>query len=166
MELFRPDTGLAFWMILVFGIVFFLLWKYAWPAIINSIGERERYISESITAADQAQVKLQNLEKEGEELLAKAREEQIHILQEGKIIKDRTVNEAKQVAREEAEKIMEEARRTILKEREEAKEDVRRQVIEMSVEIAGKILRQELSDKVKSDTLLDKMIDEISVKGS
>jgi ATP synthase, F0 subunit b len=164
MELFRPDTGLAFWMILVFGIVFFVLWKYAWPFIIKAIGERERYISESITAADEAQVRLQEIERERIELLAKAREEQIQILQEGKIIRDKTVNEAKQIAREEAEKIVEEARRTIVKEREELKEEVRREVIEMSVEIAGKVLRRELSDKAVRDGLLISLIDEIEPK--
>ena len=164
MELFRPDTGLAFWMILTFGIVLFLLWKYAWPFIIKAIGERERYISESITAADQAQTRFEEIEKEGAKLLARAREEQIQILQEGKIIRDRTVNEAKQIAREEAAKIVEEARRTIVKEKEESKEYIRRQVIEMSVEFAGKILRRELSDEAVRDGLLNQLIDEIKTK--
>jgi len=164
MELFRPDTGLAFWMILVFGIVFFLLWKFAWPSIIKTLGERERYISESITAADKAQARFKEIEKEGVELLAKAREEQIQILQEGKVIRDRTVNEAKQIAKEEAEKILEEARRTVVKEREELKEELRKEVIETSVALAGKILRKELSNKAIRDGLLNKLIDEIETK--
>ena len=159
-----PDTGLAFWMILTFGIVLFLLWRYAWPSIINALNERERYISESISAADQAQARLKALEQEGNELLAKAREEQIHILQEGKIIKDKTVSEAKKIAREEAGKIIEEARHTVIKEREEAQEDIRREIAELSIELAAKILRRELSSKEQNDELINRMIDELKAK--
>ena len=164
MELFRPDAGLFFWMLLTFGIVLFLLWKYAWPSIIRAIHERERYISESISAADKAQKRFKDIENEGNKLLAKTQEEQIRILQEGKIIRDRTVNEAKQIAKEEAEKVIEEAHRTILKEREEMQDSIYRQAVELSVELAEKILRRELSDKNTQNELIDRMVDEIKNK--
>ena len=164
MELFRPDAGLFFWMALTFGVVLFLLWKYAWPFIIGAIHDREHYISDSISAADKAQKRLKDIEREGSELLAKAHEEQIRILQEGKIIKDKTVNEAKLIAREEAAKIVEEARRTIRKETEEAQDSIYRQAAELSIELAEKILRRELSDRVAQNELIDRMVDEIKSK--
>ena len=166
MELFRPDAGLFFWMALTFGVVLFLLWRYAWPSIIGAIDERERYISESISAADEALKKLKDIEQEGIDLLAKAHEEQMHILHEGKAIKDKTIDEAKHIAREEAEKIMEDARRTIQREWDEAQNSIYRQAAELSIVLAEKILRRELSNKTDQNELIDRMVEELKVKES
>ncbi|MDR1055323.1 MAG: F0F1 ATP synthase subunit B [Prevotellaceae bacterium] len=163
MELFNPDIGLAFWMLVSFGIVVFLLGKYVWPTIMNAIHAREQYIVESITAADEAQEKLKNIQKEGNELIAKAREEQIQILQDAKKIKDKTINEARDLAKQETEKVMEKARQTIQKEKENALREIRRQVAFLSLDIAEKILRKDLDNKNAQMDLANRILDEINM---
>ena len=163
MELFNPDIGLAFWMLVSFGIVVFLLGKYAWPSIMNAIRSREQYITDSITAADEAQEKLKNIQKEGNELIEKAREEQIRILQEAKKIKDATISEAKTLAKQETEKIMEKAKLAIEKEKEEALYEIRKQIAILSLDIAEKILRKDLENKDAQTDLINRMLDEFNI---
>ena len=163
MELFNPDIGLAFWLLISFGIVVFLLGKYAWPAIMNAIHQREQYISDSITAANEAQERLKNIQKEGNDLLDKAREEQIRIVQEAKKVKDKTIAEAKDLAKQEADKVLEKARLAIQKEKEDALREIKQQVALLSLEIAEKILRRDLSDKDAQVDLINKMLDEINI---
>lgn len=163
MELFNPDIGLAFWMLVSFGIVVFLLGKYAWPAIMSAIHAREQYISESIAAADEAQQRLKNIQQEGNALIEKAREEQIQILQEGKRIKDKTINEARDLAKQEAEKVMEKARLSIQKEKEDALLEIRQQIVTLSLEVTEKVLRKNLESDGAQMELINKMLDEINM---
>lgn len=163
MELFNPDFGLAFWMLISFGIVVILLGKYAWPAIMNAIHAREQHISDSITAADEAQERIKNIQKEGNQLIEKAREEQIRILQEAKKIKDSTINEAKAQAKLEAEKVMEKARLAIQKEKEDALLEIRQNVASLSLEIAEKVLRKDLDNKDAQMDLINRMLDDINM---
>lgn len=163
MELFNPDIGLAFWMLVSFGIVVFLLGKYAWPAIMTAIHAREQYIAESLTAADEAQERLKNIQKEGNALMDKAREEQLAILQEAKKIKDKTINEAKEQAKKEAEKVMEKAQQAIQKEKEKALLEIRQQVASLSLEVAEKVLRKDLDNDNAQMDLINKMLDEINM---
>lgn len=161
MSLLIPDSGLLFWMIIVFGIVFFILAKYGWPAITGMIDERKRYIDDSLAAAQAANEKLAHIQEESALLLKQAREEQSRILAEAVNTRNRIVEQAKAEAAAEGQKILEETKRQIEIEKEDAFRDIRRQVGLLSVDIAEKVLRKTLKDDKEQMAMIGRMLDEI-----
>lgn len=161
MSLLIPDSGLLFWMIIVFGIVFFILAKYGWPAITGMIDERKRYIDDSLAAAQAANEKLAHIQEESALLLKQAREEQSRILAEAVTMRNRIVDQAKAEATAEGQKILAETKRQIEIEKEDAFRDIRRQVGLLSVEIAEKVLRTRLKNDKEQMAMIDRMLDEI-----
>ena len=160
MNLMLPDSGLLFWMTIIFAIVFFLLAKFGFPVITGMVEKRTRRIDEAIGAAREAEERLKGLSAEQERLIAEARAEQARILQETAAERDRMLVQAQEQAREEAGRIMEETKARIAEEKEAALRDVRREVARLSVAVAEKIIRKELSDDRSQMELIDRMIEE------
>ncbi len=157
-----PDLGLLFWMALAFLVVFFVLAKFGFPAIIKMVDERKQYIDDSLRKAHEANEKLANIQKEGESILQEAREKQAQILKEAIATRDAIVEKAQDKAREEGARLLSEAKAEIENEKQAAISDIRRQVATLSVEIAEKVLREKLStDKAQMD-LIDRMLDDVS----
>jgi len=161
MSLLIPDSGLLFWMFVVFGIVFFILAKYGWPVITRMIDERKQYIDDSLAAAQAANEKLAHIQEESALMLKQAREEQARILAEAVDMRNRMVDQAKAEATAEGQKILEETKRQIEIEKEDAFRDIRRQVGLLSVEIAEKVLRKTLKNDKEQMAMIDRMLDEI-----
>ena len=161
MGLLTPDPGLLFWMIIVFGVVFFILAKYGFPVIIRMVEDRKAYIDQSLKAAREANEKLASVKQEGEGILAQANEEQVRILNEAAATRDRIINEAKERARLEGDRLMEEMKKQIETEKESAIRDIRRQVAVLSVGIAEKVMRSKLADEKEQMELIDRMLDEM-----
>ncbi|MBO6018392.1 MAG: F0F1 ATP synthase subunit B [Prevotella sp.] len=157
-----PDLGLLFWMLLAALVVYVVLSKYGFPAIINMVEERNKYIDESLRKAHEAQERLANIEKEGESILQEAREKQAQILKEAAETRDAIVEQAQQKARAEGARLMEEAKVAIEQEKKAAIADIRQQVATLSVGIAEKVLRQNLRDDKSQMDLIDRMLDEVS----
>jgi len=160
MSLLTPDPGLLFWMLISFGIVFFLLAKFGFPVIVKMVEDRKAFIDQSLEAAKQANERLKGIQEEGERILNETRDERSSILKEAKEIRTRIVNEAKEQAQVEAGKIMEEARRNIEKEKVLAVQDIRNQVATLAIDIAEKILRKNLENKSAQQELVDKLVAE------
>lgn len=160
MSFLLPDAGLLFWMLIVFGIVFFILAKYGFPVIISMVEERKLYIDKSLKSAREANEKLADINARSEALLKTAHEEQARIMREALSMRDRIVKEAREKAEEERAEMLEETRRIIRMEKEDAMRDIRRQVALVSVEIAQKLLRKELSDSTKQYSLIEEFVDE------
>lgn len=161
MGLLTPDPGLLFWMIIVFGVVFFILAKYGFPVIIRMVEDRKAYIDQSLKAAREANEKLASVKQEGERILAQANEEQVRILNEAAATRDRIINEAKERACLEGDRLMEEMKKQIETEKESAIRDIRRQVAVLSVGIAEKVMRSKLADEKEQMELIDRMLDEM-----
>ncbi len=160
MELFTPDIGLIIWMLIPFGVVFFVLAKYAWPVIIKGVDQRAAFIEDSLRAATEANDRLAGIKEESEKILALAKEEQLRLLKEGADMREQMIKEAKQQAAVEADKVIKEARMAIQKEKDDAIRDVRSQVAELSIGIAEKILRRNLENKEAQLELVNTLIDE------
>lgn len=160
MGLFTPDSGLVFWMLIVFLTVVGILWKFAWPFITKAIADREQYITNSVKAADEAYLKLETIKEERTSILAEAREEQNNILKEVQVLREKLIEDAKNQARIEADKLLAEARLNIQTEKEMALKEVRNQVALLSVSIAGKLLRKNLESDGAQVELVNKMLDE------
>lgn len=160
MGLLTPDPGTLFWMIVIFGIVFFVLAKFGFPAIIEMVDKRKEYIDKSIEDAREATERLAQVKAESEEMLSRAREERTAILKEAAATRDRLISEARERARSEARKALDETRHQIAAEKESAINDIRRQVAVISVDIAEKILRKNLKDEKVQLELIDRIIAE------
>src|SRR5947208_16091236 len=128
MELLTPDFGLFFWTLLAFLTVFFILRKYAWKPIINSLGEREKGIADSIATAERVKNEMSQLKSENEKLLAQAREERTVMLKEAKEMKDKIVGEAKEQAKTEANKIIIDAQQQIQQQKMAAMTEVKNEI--------------------------------------
>lgn len=163
MGLFTPETGLIFWMLLVFLVVLFILGKYAWPVITKAITKREKYITDSVLVADEAYAKLEDIKAERETILAQAREEQNVILKEVQLLKDKLIEDAKTQAHSEADKIIADARQSIQSEKKQALKEVRDQVAMLSIGIASKVLRKNLESDASQTDLINKMLDEANM---
>ena len=162
MDLLLPSTGLLFWMSLTFFIVLFILWKFGFPVITNMVAERKAFIDDSLRKAHEANERLANIQKEGESILQEAREKQAQILKEAAETRDAIVEKAQDKARSEGVRLMEEAKAAIEQEKKAAIADIRQQVAALSVEIAEKVIRQNLRDDKAQMDLIDRMLDGVS----
>ena len=160
MSFLLPDAGLLFWMLVVFGIVFFILARYGFPAIVGMLNERKKFIDESVQSAKEANERLVAINAESEAILKSARDEQARLLREATAMRDELIKEAREKAQKEGEKMLAETRRVIEMEKEEAVRDIRRQVALLSVEVAQKILRRDLSDENKQQSMIEALINE------
>lgn len=163
-SILTPDFGLFFWMLVAFLVVFLLLTKFGFPVITKSVEERKNFIDESLRKAHEAQERLANIEKEGESILQEAREKQTQILREAAQTRDAIVEQAQEKARQEGSRLLDEAKTAIAQEKNAAIADIRRQVAALSVDIAGKVLRENLKDDKSQMDLIDRMLDEVSAK--
>ena len=161
-SILTPDFGLFFWMLVAFLVVFLLLAKFGFPVITGMVEERKNYIDESLRKAHEAQERLANIEKEGESILQEAREKQAQILKEAAETRDAIVEKAQDKARAEGARLLEDARVAIEQEKKAAIADIRAQVATLSVEIAEKVLRQNLKDDKSQMDLIDRMLDDVS----
>ncbi len=166
MNLFLPDSGLLFWMLISFSVVFFVLAKFGFPVILKSINEREKYIQESLGAANEAQNALANIQEQGKEILAQAQTEQMQILKEGHLLKNKMIDDAKTQAQKEANKIIEDARAVILKEKACAIADIRKEVVSISISMAEKVLQKELDDKKEQSQFIERLLNEVNISQS
>ncbi len=164
MSILLPDAGLLFWMLVAFGIVFFILAKYAFPAITSMIEERKRFIDESLKNAKEANERLAGIQEEGEALLKSAREEQNRILRAATEAREQLIKEAREKAEAEGAKMLADARRLIEQEKEAALNDIRNTVAELSLGIATKILRRDLSSDEAQQAYTEKLVDEVLAK--
>lgn len=162
MDLLIPNSGLLFWMTLVFLIVAFIVIKFGFPVIINMVNERKKYIDESLRKAHDANEKLSNIQKEGESVMQQAREQQALLLKEATATRDAIVGKAQDKAHEESARIIAEAKLEIAAEKQNAFKDIRGQVAELSVKVAERILRDQLSSDEKQMELIGKLLDNVS----
>lgn len=162
MELLTPDFGTFFWMLVSFIIVLVILAKFGFPALVNMVNERKQYIDDSLKSAREANEKLSHIKEESESILVEARKEQARILKEAMDTRNKIVNEAKDKAKAEGGRLLEEARKQIQKEKDDAIRDIRKQVAELSVEVAEKVLRKQLSSEVEQNGIIERMLDEVS----
>lgn len=159
-ELINPGIGLVFWMLVTFVILLVLLKKFAWKPILDAVKSRENSIQQALLSAENAKREMQNLQASNEKLLAEARAERDVILKEAREIKEKMINDAKTEAQVQGEKMIAQAKSAIEGEKNAALAELKNQVSSLSLEIAEKILKEELSNKETQSKLVQKMLDE------
>lgn len=159
----KPDPGLLFWTLLIFLVFWFVIGKLAFKPIGKALKKREDDIQNALDAAKIARAEMETLKGENEELLAKAREERTLILKEAKEARDYMISEAKKKAKEEAAVIVQNARNDIENQKIAAIKELKNEVAGMAVDIAGKVIKRELSNDQAQKEYVGKLIDDIKL---
>jgi F-type H+-transporting ATPase subunit b len=162
-SLTTPAIGTVVWTTLIFSLFFFLLSKFAWKPILNAVKAREEMIKGSLAAAEKAREDMMKLQSDNEAILRKAREEREVILKEARDVRDRLIAEAKDKASEEAEKLVEKARVGIEGEKRKALAEIHDQVATLSVDIASKLLGEQLKKTGEQEKMIDNYLKEINL---
>ena len=158
MDLITPEIGLFFWQTIVFLVLLFLMAKFAWKPILGSVRDREQSINDALASAENARKEMQNLKSDNEQLMKEARAERDAILKEARELKEKVITDASEEAKVKADKIVADAKRSIELEKQSAMAELKNHVAELSVEIAEKIVRKELSGKNEQHQMIEKMI--------
>ncbi len=161
MELFTPDFGLVFWMFVGFAILFLILWKFAWPVILKSIDDRADLINKGVEYAQNAKAQLDNAKAEADKYIAQARTQQAQMLREADKMKTQIIEEARTAASKEAQKVMDAAKLAIEQQQKEAQKQLRNQVSEIALEIAGKVIKDNMADNEAQSRLVNTYLDQI-----
>ena len=156
-----PDPGLLFWMVLSFGVVFFLLAKFGFPVITKAINERKEFIEMSLLSAKEANERLANIQVEGEKLLSDAKAQQKDIIASAMQEKQRIVQAAQEEAQTSANQMIEEARQSIQAEKERALQDVRKEVASLALDIAEKVIGERMKDEATQRKTIEELIDKL-----
>ena len=163
MQLLTPSLGLLFWTLLAFLIVFFVLRKFAWAPILNSLNAREKGIADSLETAERVKREMAQLKNENETLMAQAREERAVMLKEARETKDRIIAESKDQAKIEAAKIIAEAQQAIEAQKMAALTEVKNQVGKLVIEVTEKVLRKELSNPAAQEAHIKEMVQDVKL---
>jgi F-type H+-transporting ATPase subunit b len=160
MDLVTPGIGMIFWSTLFFLVLLFVLGKFAWPAILTAVKARNESIRNALDAAERAKVEMAKLQADNEKILAEAKAERDALLRDAKQVKDKLIADAKEKAAEEAKRLVQNAKDAIQTEKTAALNDMKEQMATLSVDIAEKILREQLKDRKAQKALVDKLINE------
>jgi len=150
MDLLSPGIGLMIWTLLAFLVVLFILGKFAWPAILKGLKEREQGIADSLAMAEKVRAEMAQLKSENEALLAKAREERAQMLKEARDTKEKIINDAKEQA-------------AIQQQKMAALTEVKNQVGNLVIEVAEKVLRRELENKSQQEKYIKELAEEVKL---
>jgi len=162
MDLVLPGIGLTFWMCLVFGLLLFLLKKFAWKPILTALNERENSITEALKSAEHAREQMAKLQSDNEALHKQAREERDQILKEAKEMKDNIISEAKKSAEDEGKRIIQRASEEINKQKANAISELKGQVASMSVNIAEKLISNQLSNNAEQQAIIAQQVNNLN----
>ena len=161
MELFTPDFGLIFWMFVSFAILFVILWRWGWPAIMKGVSDRADLIDKGVEYAQSAKEQLYHAREEADKYIAEARRQQADMLREADRMKTQIIDEARSAAQNEAKKVMDNAKLTIEQERKAAQEQFRNEVSTFALDIAQKVVRNQLKEEKAQEKLVNSLLDEI-----
>ncbi len=163
MDLITPDFGLFFWMLVTFMLVFIILKKFAWKPIIQALKEREENIRDGLENAEEVKSELENVKKNSELIISEAIVRRDDLIREGRKIRDKITTDAREIAEDEAKKIVETARIMIEEEKIAAINQIKVQIASLSVEIAEKILRKKLEDDAVQKELMNNLLEEFKL---
>jgi F-type H+-transporting ATPase subunit b len=162
---FRLNPGLIIWTWIVFGALYFLLKKYAWPPIVRLTEEREKRIAHQLAEAERLRAESQAAVAEQQRLLQAAKDDAQKLLQEAKVLAQKEREHVLQRAQQEQQQVLERAKREIESERERAVDALRREAVELSLAAAARLIRQRM-DAESDRRLVEEFIDSVGTGGS
>lgn len=166
MELFTPDFGLIFWMFVGFAVLFFILWKFAWPVILKTVDNRADLIDKGVEYAQNAKEQLDNARDEAQKYIDEARRQQADMLREADKMKNQIIEEARGAAQKEAQKVMAQARQSIEQQQKEAEVEFRNKVSDFALQIAGKVVKNQMANPEAQSQMVNDYIDRLEAENS
>lgn len=163
MELLTPAVGLIFWQLLIFTSLFLILRKFAWKPILSALSDRENEIESALKMAEETRAEMAKLKADNEKQLAEARKERDKILAEARETSNRMISEAQETAKTEGARIIADTRETLNQERTIMVDKLRKEVADISISIAEKLIRKELTDKKSQQTLVTDLISQANL---
>ncbi|MBQ9587534.1 MAG: F0F1 ATP synthase subunit B [Bacteroidales bacterium] len=157
--LVSPGLGVIFWMLIAFGILAFILMKFGWPVILKALDKREKDINDALNAAAEMEERMKQLKSDNEDLLKQAKLERDEILRNARATGEQLIEDARAKATQEADRIVENARENINYEKLKAMHDLKNQIATLSIEIAEKLMKEELSDKQRANAFVAKELE-------
>ena len=151
-------------MFVAFAVLFFVLWKFAWPVILKNVDSRADLIDKGVEYAQNAKLQLDNARQQAEEYVAEARRQQADMMRDADRIKTQIIEEARSAAQVEAQKVMDSAKVQIQQQQKEAEKQFRNQVSEFALDIAEKVVKNQMADKQAQTKLVNSLLDEIESK--
>lgn len=161
MELFTPDFGLVFWMFVSFAILFVILWRWGWPAIMKGVNDRADLIDKGVEYAQNAKEQLDHAREEADRQIAEARRQQADTLREAERMKTQIIEEARVAAQAEAKKVMDAAKVSIEQDRKAAQQQFRNEVSTFALDIAQKVVRNQMKQESAQQQLVSSLLDEM-----
>ncbi|MGL5112807.1 MAG: F0F1 ATP synthase subunit B [Flavobacterium sp.] len=155
--------GLFIWQIVIFVGLILLLKKFAWKPILDAVNEREEGIKSALESAENAKKEMQDLQADNQRILQEARQERDAMLKEARELKDKIVADAKNEAQTQGQKMIEQAKAAIESEKNAAMSELKLQVSTLSLSIAEKVLKDELSNKEAQTKLVEKMLGDVKL---
>ena len=163
MELLLPKLGMMVWTLIAFGVVFFILAKYAWKPIVGSLQERQNNIDDAILSAEKVRKEMSELKSENEELLAKAREERSQMMRDAKETRDSIIAEARDQAKDEMNKIVADAQAVIHQQKMAAITDLKNQIGNLVLEVSEKVIRRELKSQGEQEKYIKELTQNVEL---
>ncbi|AOZ99089.1 ATP synthase subunit b [Flavobacterium palustre] len=157
------EFGLFFWQVLIFVGLILLLKKFAWKPILDAVNEREEGIKNALESAENARKEMQNLQADNQRILNEARAERDAMLKEAREMKEKMIADAKGEAQAQGEKMIEQAKAAINSEKNAAMAELKLQVSTLSLSIAEKLLKDELSNTEAQTKLVEKMLGDVKL---
>lgn len=161
MELITPSFGLIFWMLIGFGILFFILAKFAWPIITNGIASRNKKIADQLEEAAKIHEEMLQLNKKHDEMMQEAKAERDSLLTEARKVSEEMYDKAKQKAAAESQAMIEDAKKAIYFEKMKAITDAKNAIANFSIDIAEKVVAENLKDRKEQEALVEKWMEDI-----
>ena len=163
MELVKPELGLVVWTLITFLILLFILRKFAWKPILGAVSDREEGIKDALASAEKARREMENLTADNERILQEARAEREAMLKDARDMKNKMIADAKEEAQAQANKMIEQAQAAIESEKKAAMAELKSHVAGLSIDIAEKVVRKELSNKGSQEKLVEEMLGEATL---
>ena len=163
MDLITPEFGLVFWTLITFLILLFILRKFAWKPILGAVSDREEGIKDALASAEKARREMENPTADNERILQEARAEREAMLKDARDMKNKMITDAKEEAQEQANKMIEQAQAAIESEKKAAMAELKSHVAGLSIDIAEKVVRKELSNKGSQEKLVEEMLGEATL---
>ena len=160
---FTSPESLIFWTTIIFIVFMLLLTKFAWKPILGAVKGREDSINKALASADAARLEMQSLNEENQRILQEARIERDNMLKEAREIKDKMIADSKLEAQAQGAKMIEQAKQAIENEKNSAMAEIKTQVSSLSLDIAEKLLKAELSSNQSQTQLVEKMLDDVKL---
>jgi F-type H+-transporting ATPase subunit b len=163
MELLTPNPGLVFWTSLTFIILLLILRKYAWPSILRALKVREETIYYALEDAKKAREEVEQMEQKRRLIMAEVRQERDTILKEARSLKTDILEEAGRKAKKESQEMLKQTNQEIRKQRQEALYEIRKTIGRLSLDIAEKLLKEELTDSEKQKKMINTYLNEMNL---